>query len=139
MKLDLLLDTHIVIWMAMAPKKIPRRLLSAIETANYRFVSHVTALEVQRKHLKSPELFPFDLRHLEAAMKEFSCTELPITYGDIKTIGRLQCLHQDPFDRLLMAQASSRNVYLATLDQDILRCFEREKAFRIFADRAMRG
>jgi PIN domain nuclease of toxin-antitoxin system len=137
MKLDLLLDTHILIWMAAEPRKIPKRLLGAIETATRRYVSHATALEIQRKHLKKPELFPFSLPHLDAAMKEFSCTELPITYGDIRTIGQMQSLHQDPFDRLLMAQAASRKLYLATLDEDILRCFQKGKAFSIFTDRPM--
>jgi len=138
-KLDLLLDTHIVIWMATAPKRIPKRLLAAIEAAHHRYVSHVTAMEIQLKHLKSGELFPFNLDHLEAAMKEFSCTEMPIALSDISTMGQMQPLHQDPFDRLLMAQALNRNVYLATLDRDILRCFHKDKAFRVFANRAMQG
>jgi PIN domain nuclease of toxin-antitoxin system len=47
-------------------------------------------------------------------------------------------LHQDPFDRLLMAQAANQKVYLATLDQDIVRCFHRDKAFAIYTDRPMR-
>jgi len=137
MKLDLLLDTHIVIWMATAPSRIPKRLLGAIETAGHRFVSHATALEIQLKHLKRPELFPFSLHHLDVAMKEFSCTELPITYSDIRTVGQMRPLHQDPFDRLLIAQAANQKVYLATLDQDILRYFHRDKPFAIFADRPM--
>jgi PIN domain nuclease of toxin-antitoxin system len=138
MKLDLLLDTHILVWMATTPDRIPKRLLAAIETASHRFVSHVTALEIQLKHLKKPALFSFGLRHLDTAMKEFSCTELPITYNDIRTIGQIQPLHQDPFDRLLMAQAANQKVYLATLDQDIVRCFHRDKAFAIYTDRPMR-
>lgn len=137
MKLDLLLDTHIVIWMATAPKRIPKRLLAAIESANTRLVSHATALEIQLKHLKNGKVFPFGLDHLERVMKEFSCTELPITYNDIRAIGHMKPLHQDLFDRLLMAQASNRNVYLATLDQDILGFFHKSKAFYVFADRAM--
>jgi PIN domain nuclease of toxin-antitoxin system len=136
-KLDLLLDTHIVIWMATAPKRIPKRLLAAIESAGKRFVSHATALEIQLKHLKNEKFFPFSLAHLERVMKEFACTELPITYNDIRAIGHMKPLHQDPFDRVLMAQASNRNIYLATLDQDILRYFHKDKAFYVFADRAM--
>jgi PIN domain nuclease of toxin-antitoxin system len=124
--------------MATAPKKIPRRLLAAIESANKRLVSHATALEVQLKNLKNEKLFPFSLDHLDQVMKEFSCTELPITYSDIRAIGDMRPTHQDPFDRLLMAQASNRKVYLATLDQDILGYFHQSKAFYVFADRAMR-
>lgn len=88
MKLDLLLDTHIVIWMATAPSRIPKRLLGAIETAGHRFVSHATALEIQLKHLKRPELFPFSLHHLDVAMKEFSCTELRSPTATLERLDR---------------------------------------------------
>ena len=131
---DLLLDTHIIIWMATAPSRIPAKLLAAIEEVDRRYVSHVTAFEIQLKNLKSPGAFPFSLRHLENAMKEFSCTELPITSQDINSLGEIEFLHSDPFDRLLMAQARNRELFLATLDKDILRTFERHKAFRVFAE-----
>lgn len=134
MHLDFLLDTHIVIWMASAPDRIPKRLLMAIEDARNRFVSHVTAFEVQLKHLKDAAAFPFTLEHLELAMKQFVCTELPITYADIKAAGQLRLLHRDPFDRLLVAQAANRKIHFATLDVDILRASKKYKEFSVFAD-----
>jgi PIN domain nuclease of toxin-antitoxin system len=70
-------------------------------------------------------------------MKEFSCTWLPIAYPDIAMLDRMQFLHSDPFDRLLMAQAASRDVHLATLDRDILRTFERYNSFAAFAHQAL--
>jgi PIN domain nuclease of toxin-antitoxin system len=69
--LDLLLDTHIVIWTATAPKKISKRLLAAIESADKRLVNHVTVLEVKLKYLKNKKLFPFGLDHLEQVTKRF--------------------------------------------------------------------
>jgi len=131
---DLLLDTHIVIWMATDPDRIPLDLLEAIGQVENRFVSHVSALEIQLKHRKNPALLPFSLRHLERAMKEFSCTELPISFEDIDALGKMKFLHHDPFDNLLMAQAANRGLYLATLDSDILRTFQKHKAFHVFAE-----
>lgn len=128
---DLLLDTHVVIWMATTTNRLPDRLLKMIERAAHRFVSHVTALEIQLKNVKNPAAFPFSLQHLEQCMREYSCTELPITYADISMLRQMNFLHPDPFDRLLMAQARIRNLYLTTLDKDILLTFERHKAFRI--------
>jgi PIN domain nuclease of toxin-antitoxin system len=139
MKLNLLLDTHVVIWMASSPRKIPTRMLAAIEKADHRFVSDVTAFEIQLKHQKNREEFPFSLSHLELTMKEFACTGLPITYNDIRTIGQIQALHSDPFDRLLMAQAANRNVYLATVDEQIIQSFTKYAVFSVFSDRAMKG
>lgn len=132
----LLLDTHIVIWMASAPKRLPRSLLTAIEKAELRFVSHATAWEIQIKHEKHLDRFRFSLRELEQVMKTFACTELAIEYQDIRRLDEMRFLHTDPFDRLLMAQASRRPLYLATLDENIVKTFENEKAFSIFADRA---
>lgn len=131
---DLLLDTHIVLWMAIDPDRIPLALLEAIEEAEHRFVSHVTALEIQLKHLKNPATFPFSLRHLEETMREFSCTELPITYQDIYMIGQMTFLHSDPFDRMMMAQARNRNICLATLDEKIVRTFQKYGAFQVFTE-----
>ena len=136
MKLDLLLDTHVLVWMATAPEKLPKRMRASIESSSRRFVSHVTALEIQLKNLKNAESFPFSLAHLELSMKEFACTELPIVYEDIRSMERFQTAHPDPFDRLLMAQASNRAVYLTTLDRDILRCFKRDRSFSILSGRA---
>jgi PIN domain nuclease of toxin-antitoxin system len=126
---DLLLDTHVLVWMATDPDRIEIHLLHAVEEASHRFVSHVTALEIQIKHQKNPKAFPFSLHYLEQSMKEFSCQELPITYSDIQKLDQMEFLHSDPFDRILMAQSASRNVRLITLDEDILRTAKRYKSF----------
>jgi PIN domain nuclease of toxin-antitoxin system len=66
-------------------------------------------------------------------MKQFVCTELPITYADIKAVGQLRLLNRDPFDRLLIAQAANRRVHIATVDIDILRASKKYKEFSVFA------
>lgn len=135
----LLLDTHVVIWMATAPERLPAALLNAIETTGTRLVSHATAWEIQIKHEKHGPRFDFSLDQLEQTMKAFSCTELPIDYRDIRELDHMRCFHSDPFDRLLMSQARRRSLYLATLDENILRAFETDKAFSVFTDRAREG
>jgi PIN domain nuclease of toxin-antitoxin system len=128
---DLLLDTHILIWLASDVDRIPTPILKIIEEANHRFVSHITALEIQIKHSKSPQLFDFSLNFYEEAMKEFSLEELPLTYSDIHTLDAMKFLHRDPFDRVLMAQAATRKLHLVTQDVDIVRTARRFKAFNI--------
>jgi len=130
----LLLDTHVVIWMATDPARLPRSLLNAIETVDTRFVSYASAWEIQIMHEKHGSRFNFSLDQLEETMKAFSCTELPIEYKDIRGLNQMQFFHPDPFDRLLMSQATLRSVYLATLDQNIINTFEANKAFCLFTD-----
>ncbi|HWF45514.1 MAG TPA: type II toxin-antitoxin system VapC family toxin [Bryobacteraceae bacterium] len=134
-----MLDTHVVIWMATAPERLPGALLKAIETVQTRFVSHASAWEIQIKREKHGSQFDFSLDELELTMKAFSCTELPIDYKDIRGLNQMRFLHPDPFDRLLMSQATRRPVYLATLDQNIIRTFEMNKSFYIFTDCAKEG
>jgi PIN domain nuclease of toxin-antitoxin system len=133
---SLLLDTHVVIWMATDPERLPRPLLAAIESVGTRFVSHASAWEIQIKHDKHGPRFDFSLDQLEQTMKAFSCTELPIDYKDVRGLDQMRFLHPDPFDRLLMSQAARRPLYLATLDEDIIKTFEMHKAFCLFTDRA---
>ncbi len=136
---SLLLDTHVIIWMAKDPDRLPRSLMHAIETVETRFVSHVSAWEIQIKDEKHGSRFGFSLDRLEETMKEFSCRELPIEYGDIQGLNQMHFQHPDPFDRLLMSQASRRPVYLATLDNDIIKTFEMNKAFFVFTNRAQQN
>ncbi len=131
----LLLDTHIVIWMASEPERLPESLLKAIETAKTRFVSHVSAWEIQIKHEQHGVRFPFSLDDLEQTMKAFSCTELAIHYQDICRLNQMRFFHSDPFDRLLMSQAAHHSVCLATLDLNIIKTFEANQSFCIFTDR----
>ncbi len=133
---SLLLDTHIVIWIATAPERLPASLKKAIETAKTRYVSHASAWEIQIKYDKHGPRFAFSLDQFELTMKAFSCTELPIDYQDIRGLDQVNFVNSDPFDRLLMSQAARRSVYLATLDQNIIQTFERNNAFSIFTDRA---
>lgn len=132
---SLLLDTHVVIWMATDPERLPGSMLKAIENAKHRFVSHASAWEIQIKHDKHGARFNFSLDQLEQTMKAFSCTELPVEYRDIRGLNEIRFVHPDPFDRLLISQATLRALHLATLDGNIIKTFEMDKAFCIFTDR----
>jgi PIN domain nuclease of toxin-antitoxin system len=132
----LLLDTHVLIWIANDPNRIPQSLRNAINTADARYVSHVSSWEIQIKSEKLGSRFLFSLDRLEETMMSLNCTEMPIEYSDIQRLNKLRFFHSDPFDRMLMSQAAGRDVYLASLDQEIVNTFEKERAFLLFSDRA---
>lgn len=131
----LLLDTHVVVWMAAEPERLSRSFLQAIREAEVRLISHVTAWEIQIKNQKHRSQFAFSVEQLEKTMKAFSCTELPIEYEDIRALDRMRFIHSDPFDQLLMSQASRRSARLATLDQNIVKTFHQTRAFDLLTDR----
>lgn len=51
---------------------------------------------------------------------DMTATELPIDSPDAILAGRLPWDHRDPFDRVIVAQATRRNLTIATHDAKIL-------------------
>ena len=118
--MKVLLDTHIIVWLATEPDRIPQNLRSKIETAASRFFSSVSAVEIELKHRRYPSKFPFDGGHLQKAITDLSCTELALKFQHAAELRGIPLLHNDPFDHLLMAQAMSERIALATMDKSIL-------------------
>ncbi len=115
----LLLDTHIVIWLTTAPQRVPARIRKLVSTAERRYVSVVSFIEVALKHRKDPAGFPFTVELLRRAMSELYALELPLRSSHAVRIDRLPMRHRDPFDHLLMAQAIEERLPLVTMDTDI--------------------
>ena len=117
---SILLDSHIVIWLAIDPDRVLRKIRNRILSAERRFVSSITYSEIILKHRKFPEQFPFTAAHLDEAMKSQANLELPFTTAHARMLSRIPALHKDPFDHMLLAQAVSEGLALATMDRDLL-------------------
>jgi len=116
---QLLLDTHIVIWLTTTPQRVPANIQRLVSTAERRYVSVVSFIEVALKHRKEPTAFPFTVELLTKAMSELQALELPFRSNHAAPIERLPMRHRDPFDHLLMAQAIEEKLPLVTMDADI--------------------
>jgi PIN domain nuclease of toxin-antitoxin system len=110
----LLLDTHIFLWaVAGSPllKPAARRLL---ERADEVFVSAASIWEIAIKaRLGKIEADPHELA---AAIDASGFLELPVTATHAAGVSRLDLHHNDPFDRLLVAQALAEPLRLVTAD-----------------------
>ncbi len=113
---NLLLDTHVFIWWRADPRRLDDSTRAAIAEAGLVFVSVASAWEAAIKtalgKLRLPEPF-------EAGVLDSGFQKLPITFSHAKRSGALPQHHRDPFDRMLVAQASSENLILVTHDQRI--------------------
>jgi PIN domain nuclease of toxin-antitoxin system len=109
-----LIDTHIFLWVRIGPEKLTAGELSAIESAQLRYVSAVTLwefgiliglgrIEPNERLLEVPS--GYDL--------------LPILPAHCKAYAGLPRRHRDPFDRMLVAQAQSEHLPLLTRDRAI--------------------
>lgn len=112
----LLLDTHVFIWASSDPARLSASARTAITAeANTVFVSAVTAWEIAIKVALARLIFPLD--SFEAILADMGMEPLPMTATHGIAAGSLPRHHGDPFDRMLIAQARTEGLTLATADQ----------------------
>lgn len=121
--MKLLLDTHIFLWLNNAPEKISARILeSCADTGNGLYLSLVSPWEIQIKlqlgKLRCAQ--PLSVL-IETQERENGMQILPIALEHIDALATLPAHHNDPFDRLLVAQAISESMTLVTMDTIIPR------------------
>lgn len=112
--MNLLLDTHVVIWWVEADPRISRRWLESIlDDANSVFVSAASAWEIEIK--KRQGRLPFEPTVIDVA-SEYGFELLPMSASDGISAGSLDWDHRDPFDRMLAAQSRDHSMVLVTGD-----------------------
>jgi PIN domain nuclease of toxin-antitoxin system len=118
--LKLLLDTHILLWAAGVPERLPqsaRSLLRAPE--NSLFFSAASIWEIVIKLGLGREDFEVDPYRLRKMLVVHGYTELPVTAEHALKVFTIPTLHKDPFDRLLVAQARAEGMVLVTADSAV--------------------
>lgn len=113
-----LLDTHTVVWSAFVPADLSPLARAIIEDEQNRILfSPVTAMEISTK----VRLGKFDLARplahdFSAQMTKRRFVELPLTCDHAELAGSFVSQNNDPWDRLLAAQARLERVTLVTCD-----------------------
>ncbi|MBQ9059296.1 MAG: type II toxin-antitoxin system VapC family toxin [Atopobiaceae bacterium] len=121
--MNLLLDTHFVLWFAKGDNRLPVKLRQEIEDpSNSVFASEISVLEIAIKHAKNPSAMPYSGSDFVALCSEGQINLRPLTLEAILAYGELSFdkvgdLHKDPFDRLLITQAKTESLTFATHDR----------------------
>jgi PIN domain nuclease of toxin-antitoxin system len=118
---NLLLDTHCLLWAAAGADRLPPAMLALIETpASRLWFSAASIWEVAIKRgLNRPD-FQTDPGTLRAGLLSAGYEELPVEGRHVLILAALPPLHRDPFDRMLVAQATSEGMRLLTADRRLL-------------------
>jgi len=115
--LNLLLDSHIVLWWLSDDPRLSRKARRLIEGADQVFVSAATTWELAVKaslgKLRMPEGFV-------EVVEEEGFTHLPISPVHAMAVRSLPWHHRDPFDRILLAQAMVEGLRLVSADQALV-------------------
>lgn len=113
--MKLLLDTHVWLWWLRDDRRLPARFAAAVaDPATQVFVSAASVWEAAIK----TALGKLDVdADLAAQIEADGFTELPITARHAQLAGALPRHHEDPFDRLLVAQTRLEGLQLASVDE----------------------
>ena len=115
--MKLLLDTHIFLWALSEPDRLTQKQVIAMEDpTNTVYISSISITEIVIKASLGKLELVFD--PLDAAEKS-GFEMLDFSAKDALILKDLPFHHRDPFDRMLIAQAISRKLIIATQDSII--------------------
>lgn len=113
--MNLLLDTHLVLWAMQGRRALPKAALPWLERADLVYVSAASLWECSIK--VGLGKLRVDMALLEDRLVEAGFEQLPVRWAHAAQVALLpQGRHRDPFDRLLVAQAISEPIRLLTCD-----------------------
>jgi PIN domain nuclease of toxin-antitoxin system len=119
--MDLLLDTHALLWEIQGDARLKPRVRDALKDGENRlFVSLATLWEISTNlangRLKLPGQ---DIDYVFRFMERWRIELLPVRVDHIRAASKLPFHHGDPFDRMLVAQANVEGFRLVSNDAKV--------------------
>ncbi len=117
--MNLLLDTHVFLWLNDTPEKLsPAALAACQDENNTLFLSLASAWEIQIKQQLGKLELSENLHTLVSTQQQQNGLQLlPIEMAHIEALSQLPTVHRDPFDRLLIAQSIQQQMQIVSADQ----------------------
>jgi len=124
--LNLLLDTHIILWSVSSPQRVSPPVLDALKKeSNELWFSPVSAWEIfllaEKGRIILTPPFAESIRDI---IRELSLTEAPLSFDVAVRSREISLPHQDPADRFLAATALVYGLKLVTSDERLIECRE---------------
>ncbi len=115
--MKLLLDTHVLLWAAGEPGRLSAAARALIDDPGNELLFSAGSLwEIAIKRGLGRDDFQVDARLLRRGLLDNGYGELPIASEHAVAIDSLPQIHKDPFDRILVAQATVEGITLLTVD-----------------------
>ncbi|HLX29664.1 MAG TPA: type II toxin-antitoxin system VapC family toxin [Casimicrobiaceae bacterium] len=117
-----LLDTHLLLWAAGDSRRLSADARGLIgDSANELIFSAASLWEIVIKRALGRSDFRVDPGVLRRGMIENGYVELPIAGAHTLAVETMPPIHTDPFDRILVAQATVEGITLLTSDAIVAR------------------
>lgn len=115
----ILLDTHVLLWRFLEPRRLSRAASRALQTSQTRFLADISLREVASLiEGGQVELDREPSEWLEQAVEELSLEVVPISPAiAARSVRIAQNFHRDPGDQLIAATAIELDVPLVTADE----------------------
>jgi len=114
--LKLLIDTHILLWWLAESPKLSITVRARLAEAEMVYVSAASVWEMAIKVSTGKLRVPDDL---EKQLQRHGFVQLPVSVNHALEVATLPRHHSDPFDRMLIAQASIESLTLVTADPQL--------------------
>lgn len=116
-----LLDTHIILWALIGDKRLSKKVREILEDSNNDiYYSTVSAWEIEIKHMNKDD-FKLSAEKFVFLCDQNGLSNIQIKNKDILSLSKIEKVedtrHNDPFDRMLLAQAISDNMIFITHDR----------------------
>lgn len=112
----ILLDTHLMLWWLTSDRRLPKQAERLIaDSDNEVYVSAASVWEIAIKSALGR--IEGDVTEIEAALEPSGLVQLPIHGKHAVQVSKLPLYHQDPFDRMLVAQSLVEPMRLLTHDR----------------------
>ena len=115
--MNILLDTHVLIWMLQdspALSEDAREILASYETKMY--FSSVSVAEISIKHSVHPEGMVLSGIEASDVLPKLGCVALDFSPKHAAMLDSIPLHHRDPFDRMLIAQAKAEGMKIMSHD-----------------------
>ncbi len=113
--MKLLLDTHALLWWATGDSGLSGKAKAAIGRADAEvYVSAASAWEIATKVRIGKLVWPATAGTVKDYVMAQGFRALPITVDHAERAGQLAIAHRDPFDRMLIAQAGTEDMWLVS-------------------------
>lgn len=112
-----LLDTHVLVWAVARQERLPQTVANLLNDSEIEtYFSVINIWEIAIKTGLGRAEFQIDPRRVRRALLNSGYQELNVTGAHAEAIGDLPPIHKDPFDRMLIAQATVEGMDLLTSD-----------------------
>ena len=116
--MQVLLDTHALIWFFSGNEKLNGTARNLIEDINnIKYISVASVWEMAIKQSQGKLTLSVSLEHYIAEklqLEDFNLLQIKLSH--LNLVCQLPFYHKDPFDRLLIAQSIVENIYIISQD-----------------------